>query len=677
MELVCSDNGHHCSYYCSPSCTIGKGGGGGGGVVVGKGGGYGYGYGGYGYGKGGGGGGYYHGHDDDDDDDDGDGGYDDDSGGGGADDDDDGEGYYPPYDGGEPPTEDEEDEDADGGGDGAFTNEDEPYTWEVVPEGDGEGDGLIRENAEGCSAIAANGGVAPDSLPRQAFDLGMKVTIESNGGDPWATIAAIESYLHTVVAPSLSTCLAGSRQAPADDGTGAVAAAAAAAAGGSANEEQRQQQQASTSTATTGSAAAAATTSTSSSHAAASSTTKTHQATVATTTWSTSSSSTTSSTTSAVDDKAAASTSSSTTSSSSTAASAVDGAAVATGSTSSSTASSSSTTTSAVDEAAASILKVDFTVGRSNTPFCNASEPVAPGESCESLLIETIVVHEASFDSAANPGAMEQAVMNAISCVPDIEELPGVITTHEPCPFVISGGGSGVTEDGTIIGTGPGGRDPLADGIDKDAPLPDAIVDESQVNDDDGMVAGVIIAILVACITILVLLLLFVRRSIQYRANKRRLGNGDGNLEGGYYYDENGSLRNIHVVGDGDSAFGSGLSGYTSVAQRNASQQELNRMGLRSKDYVGRRPGDADDDAEALENAYMNQDVHVCTSATCRVCVGQQGSSRSVTFLRSTLPGDESTLTTNPASEKSQASSSRASQQRRGLASNVHDSVSL
>jgi hypothetical protein len=663
-ELVCSDG--HCSYYCIASCSTGKGGGG----VVGKGGygyGYGYGYGGYGYGRGkGGGAGYYHGIDDGDgdDDDDSNGGYDDDddddSNGGYDDDDDGGAGYYPPYDGGEPPGGDDEgtaDDDGDGGEgdggdgdgeDGAFTNEDEPYTWEGpyhdvtdpsnYPENSEEGGGLIRENAEGCSAIAANGGVAPGSLPREAFDLGMKVTIEGN--DPWATIAAIESYLQTSVAPSLSTCLATSRQAPDD----AVAAAAGGKGGSSSSAaEQRQQQQAASGASTESAAAASHATASSST----SSATKTHNATVS-----------------------AGSTTGSTTSSS----------------TSSSSSSTSSTSPSAVDEAAASILKVDFTVGRSNTPFCNASEPVAPGESCESLIIETTVVHEASFDSAANPGAMEQAVMNAISCA-DIAELPGVVKTHEPCPFVIPGGGSGVTEDGTVIGTGPDGRD--AENIDKEpaAPLPDAIQDESAINndDDDGMVAGVIIAILVACITILVLLLLFVRRSMQYRA-KRRLANGQGDLDGlvnggaGYYYDENGSLRNIHVVGDGDNSdFGSRLTGYTSVVQRNASQQELNKMGLPSTHYNGRRPGDGDGDAEALENAYMNQDVHICTSATCRVCVGQQGSTRSVTFLRSTLPGDESTLTTNPPSEKSSraSGSSRASQQRRLASTNVHDSVSL
>jgi hypothetical protein len=616
-ELICCKG--HCSYFCSH--CVSNGGKGGGGYYYG---------GGYGYNNGyGGKGGYrppYGGYGDDDDDDDDynkppygheypingdddaadDDAADDDA----ADADDDGGAYYPPYDGGEPPAYDDDvdDDNADYGGEKPpLTNEDEPpYTWEPPyydvndpnHTGNGEGGGgdgggghggPIHSNSEACSTIAANGGEAPASMPREAFDLGMKVTI-SEGADSWDVINSIESYLQTIVAPSLSTC-----QSPKTS---------------SSSEERQEQQQFSTSSLATASSSSAT-----------------------------------------VDEAATV------------------------GSSATATSSSSSST---VDEAAASILKADFTVGKSTTPFCTEGE-----SACESLIIETIVVHDSSFDNG-DSGSMEQAVMNAISCA-DIAKLPGVEATLEPCPFVIPGGGAGVTEDGTIIGTGPGGRGDGTDDSDTDkkAPLPDAIENgnESAINDQDdrGMIAGVIIAILVACITILVLLLLFVRRSMQYRA-KRRLASGQGNLDmDGLVSDDGQYLRNkIHVVGDDNSDFGSRLTGYTSVVQRNASQQELNKMGLPPSQHHGRRPLGQDGclHPESLNNSYMNQDVHICTSATCRVCVGQRETTRRVAFLRSTLPGDESTLT-NPTSASNASSSHHSSQQQQRRFINLHDSVSL
>ena len=128
---------------------------------------------------------------------------------------------------------------------------------------------------------------------------------------------------------------------------------------------------------------------------------------------------------------------------------------------------------------------------------------------------------------------------------------------------------------------------------------------------------------------------------------------------------------------DYDSAYGSRLTGYTDVVQRNASQQELNRMGMDNVSYRGARPDG--DGGEALEAVYMNQNVHVCTSATCPICVGQQGSSRGVQFIRSTLPGDESTLTSQGISNASSSTNRRGSQSSRSNrgVNSAHDTVSL
>ena len=206
-----------------------------------------------------------------------------------------------------------------------------------------------------------------------------------------------------------------------------------------------------------------------------------------------------------------------------------------------------------------------------------------------------------------------------------------------------SGGDAVDSDDGNGSSTGSGidgdgssndGGDSGTDGSEEDGGGGGVAAIGTNRESEEGVQTGGYISISVAAALLLLMLLFVVRRRHDYDSamkHKHFIDEFEEDETETYLKDSDADShdqqdRQVHVVGEADSVF-SGWSGFTGDRRRD-------NEGLYPDQYGG-----------SLDDSFLNQDVHKCSSATCELC--EQKRRAGIQFVPAKMPGHSSYMSTD------------------------------